>query len=173
MNNENENILSKLNKVPVQVPNDDFFESLKVHVVDKINNQTKIVPLYKRISFRAAAAVLILITIGTVYFTKNTTKEVPKTQVAKVDFKSVSREDILAYIEENHEEFETEDIASVLSEIPTIKEEEPKSNDIAEKASKPKSHSTEKLWNELKDEDILRYLEDQGEDLDEDLILGS
>lgn len=173
MNNENENILSKLNKVPVQVPNDDFFESLKVHVVDKINTQTKIVPFYNRLSFKAAAAILILITIGAVYFSKDTKQDPPAVQEAKVDFNSVSREDILAYIEENHEEFETEDIASVLSEIPSINKEESNSNNLSEMVEKPKSGSTEKLWDELKDEDILRYLEEQGEELDEELILGS
>lgn len=173
MNNDNKNILSQLNKVPVQVPNDDFFESLKVHVVDKINTETKIVPFYKRMSFRAAATIAILIAIGTIYFMQSPKQEIPQKQQAKVDFSSVSKSDILAYIEENAEDFETEDIAEALTEVPSIKEESDKNKTSNPGSKEVKPASTQKLWNELKDEDILRYLEEQGEDLDEELILGS
>jgi len=173
MNNDDKNILSKLNKVPVQVPNDDFFESLKVRVVDKINTETKIVPFYKRMSFRAAATIAILIAIGSVYFMQSPKQEIPQKQQAKVDFSSVSKNDILAYIEENAEDFETEDIVEALSEVPSIKEESKEVKTSNPNPQKVKSTSTQKLWNELKDEDILRYLEEQGEDLDEELILGS
>ncbi len=176
MNNENKNILSKLNKVPVQVPNDDFFEALKVHVVDKINTETRIVPFYKRMSFRAAATIAILIAIGSVYFLqKNPKPEIQPSQSAKVDFNSLSKQDILAYIEENSEDFETEDLASVLGEIPSIENtsKENNSENAKPNSNKVKSNSTQKLLQELDDEDILKYLEEQGEDLDEELILGT
>ena len=176
MNNDEKNILSQLNKVPVQVPNDDFFESLKVHVVDKINTETKIVPFYKRMSFKAAATIAVLIAIGSVYFLQNNTKpEVQPTQTAKADFSTLSKQDILAYIEENSEEFETEDLVGVLAEIPSIDKTTKKNNsEIATTNSTTvKSNATQKLWKELDDEDIMKYLEEQGEDLDEELILGT
>jgi len=176
MNNEDKNILSKLNKVPVQVPNDDFFESLKVHVVDKINTETKIVPFYKRMPFRAAATIAILIAVGSFYFMQNNPKpEVQQTQSAQVDFSSLSKQDILAYIEENSEEFETEDLVNVLGEIPSIERTSQENiSDIAKNNSTTeKPNATQKLWKELDDEDILKYLEEQSEDLDEELILGT
>ncbi len=168
MNNEQNNILSKLEKVPTQVPNDLFFETLKKQVVNKLENEPKTVPFYRKTWLQAAASIILLIGIGSVYLF-NSKEPVPGTR-QKVDFSSLSKDDIIRYIENNQEDFDERDLASALIDLPTL-------GNTVQVQSKQKNSiretELEKMWNNLEDEDILEYLQEESDDLDEELIFGS
>jgi hypothetical protein len=168
MNNEQNNMLSKLEKVPTQVPNDLYFETLKKQVVGKLENEPKIVPFYRKKWLQAAASILLLIGIGSVYLL-NSKEPVPVTK-HKVDFSSLSKDDIINYIENNQEDFDERDLASALIELPAL-------GNAVQVQSKQKisgkEAELEKMWNDLEDEDILEYLKEESDDLDEELIFGS
>lgn len=169
MNNEQNNILSKLEKVSTQVPNDLFFETLKKQVVGKLENEPKVVPFYRKKWLQAAASILLLIGIGSVYLF-NTKEPVPNTKET-VDFSSLSEDDILKYIENNQEDFDERELASALIELPAIGN--PVQVQSKQKISSKKEAELEKMWNDLEDEDILEYLQEESDDLDEELIFGS
>lgn len=165
MNNEQKNILSKLEKVPTQVPNDVFFETLKKQVVDKLENEPKIIPFYRKTWIQSAASILLLMGIGCVYLLNSKTPlSHPKT---KVDFSALSKQDILKYIENNQEEFEERDLAAALIELPVL------GNQVQIQTKQKvsgKDTELEKMWNDLDDEEILQYLQEESDDIDEELL---
>lgn len=133
---------------------------------------SKIIPLYRKTWFQiaAAASVVLIVTL----FALNG-GEAPKTRIAQTqqpDWNSVSQEEVLAYIDENIDDFETEVIAQHLDPIPqwnTETELAVNGAPVTPKAGKEKTDKYDELFNELDQEDILEYLEDEGE-LDEDLL---
>lgn len=172
MNNEQKNILSKLEKVPTQVPDDAFFDALKTNVVDKINTEVKIVPFYKKTWLQIAASAILLLGIGTFYLTNN--KETPAAKQEKVDFSSLSKDDIIHYIEENQEDFDNEELAALLTDDPMLQANNPEithqTTEINLKKKSVKSMELEKMWREIDDEEILNYLEEENYDVDDEII---
>ena len=165
-------MLSNLEKVPTQVPDDAFFETLKAKVADKINSEVKIVPFYRKTWLQIAASLVLLLGIGTFYLTNN--RETPAVMQKKVDFSSLDKNEIIRYIEENQEDFDNEELAALLTDDPIFKENnteiEPKTTELNPKSKSVKSVELEKMWKEIDDEEILKYLEEENYDVDDDII---
>ena len=92
-------------------------------------------------------------------------------QWLEVDWNSVSRDEILAYIDDNIDEFEAETIAQHLDSIPNWAAT---SVDIDETVYRPVNREKEEKYDELfKDidkQDILKYLEEEEIELDEEML---
>jgi cell division protein FtsX len=156
----NKNI-DNLEKRRQQLPGGDYFTELKTSVLDR-TKPARIVPFYRnrRILAVAAAAVIVF----TLPFILKNGQQTPP------DWNSVSRDELFAYVSENIEEFETDDIAAQLAELPEI------NNDIElnpEKAqASDKNEKIDELFDSLGQEDILEYLEEEVPEIDEESITG-
>lgn len=168
MNKEKQPIIDSLEKVPVQLPSDDFFESLKSKVVEKIAiPEPKIVPFYSKRWIQIAASIVLVVGIGSLWIFNQHEKPLA---AKKVDFSKVTREEVLDYLEENREDVEVEDLVPYLTEVPVWTATLPKDSTVV---SDNRLAQHEELWEEIDKDDILEYLEEESVDLDEDLILGS
>ena len=165
-------MLTELEKVPTQVPDDAFFDALKIKVVDKITTEVKIVPFYRKTWLQIAASVILLLGIGTFYLTNN--KETPVSKPEKVDFSSLNKNDILNYIEKNQEDFENEELAALLTDDPLLNENnteiEHQTTETNSKKKSVKSIELEKMCKEINDDEILKYLEEENYDVDDEVI---
>lgn len=168
MNKDSHRIFQELEKVPTQVPDDAYFEALKSAVISTIKNEPKVVPFYRKRWIQAAASIVFLLGIGSLFLIGNFKQPTPSQTSETVDFSSLSREDILAYIENHSEDFETEDIAGILSEVPSLSLP---SQPVKQHQKTVKSKPHQELWDQLEDDEIIRYLEEESYDLDEEMIL--
>lgn len=185
MNPEEKHIIDELTKRAAEIPGADYFARLKVEVMEKASTSSlldpsqspskeagKSVPLYRKTWFQVAAAASVVLIIA--LFVLNGSKEPqPLTaQTQKPDWESVSQEEVLAYIQENIDDFETETIAEHLDSIPQWSAgEELAVNNVsaAPKTMQKNADKYDELFRDIDRDDILEYLEAEGE-LDEDLL---
>ena len=161
-------IIDELKKNSAPLPGEDYFASLKAGLLEKANpaeeKTVAVVPLYRRkwlIGLAAAAAIACLLIL------RNGKQE---TVSAVVDWNSVTREEMLAYVDENIEEFDAVAIAEQLDSIPEWRTELPATDISAEKLKPAKKQ--QKLFDQLDDEEILKYLEEEVIELDDELLIG-
>ncbi|MES2554691.1 MAG: hypothetical protein V4604_00995 [Bacteroidota bacterium] len=163
MNTNEQHIIDELKKGTTPVPADDYFAQLKQNIFDQLEPTVKIVPLYRKSWFitTVAASIALIVSI-TFFFDSN---ETPQPAVATVDWNSVSRDEVLAYIDENIDDFETEALAQQLNSIPDW------TADIRTTSigtTKPgKEDKYDKLFKDVDKQDILEYLEEEDIDLEE------
>lgn len=153
---ENKDILSHIQPKKINVPEMDYFESLAKQI--DLEQKAKIRPLYKHPIFIGGIAAAIL---GIAFFIFKPSQEQinPLNQLAKIP-----SENIYAYISENIDEFEEEEIAMSLS-TEQLQKEEVKTEEVE------KSNIT---INDLTPEEILLYFESEGidfEDIDEESFI--
>jgi hypothetical protein len=159
----------KVNNTPL--PSNEFFEQFKADIlkqVGEVSSDKKIIPLYKRwYSWTSiAAAIALIITLNW----NRTETQLPNKQ--KIDFSSVSKAEILEYMEENIDDVDVSQLAEQLNEIPAIDVSEmveTPSNDLADQSNK----SSEDLFENLDKDDILKYLQEEDLDIEEELFTGS
>lgn len=169
MNPKEQHITDELKKAKVPLPSDEYFAQLKSELLSQLPGQAKVVPFYKKWwAISAAASVALLIGL---FFLKEEPAE--QQTAAAPDWNSVSREEVLAYVEDNIDDFEPETLAQHLTAIPEWHETIP-GNDLAE-ASMPVSggNSTNTLFDELEDKEILEYLNEEAIEIDDELLIGS
>lgn len=170
--NQNEkHIIDDLKVNATPLPSNEFFEQFKADMMKQVNEvqpETKIIPLYKRwYSWTSiAAAIALIITLNW----NRTDVQTPNKQ--KVDFSSVSKAEILEYMEENIDDVEIAQLAEHLDEIPQVdlsNTVETPSNDIADQPNNQKDD----LFEDLDKDEILKYLQEEDLDLEEELFIGS
>ncbi|MDF3026484.1 MAG: hypothetical protein K0S23_791 [Fluviicola sp.] len=171
MNPEKRHIIDDLKVAPVQMPSDSYFEDLKKNILKEIGNdrlnkneKTRIIPMYKRWYVWGSAAAILAFAI--LLFRNNTN---PSTDSEPVNFSSVSDEEIYQYLSENIEDLDTETIALHLSDEAVAQ------NETSENVEAPKQtiSSGVTLLDNIKDEEILDYLDDESGELDEYLLIES
>ncbi|HLP54657.1 MAG TPA: hypothetical protein VK151_06500 [Fluviicola sp.] len=167
MNTNEEHIIDELKKGTTPLPGDDYFAQLKQSVFDKLEPTVKIVPLYRKPWFLTAVAASVAVIISVTFLFNGNEK--PQPAVVTVDWNSVSRDEVLAYIDDNIEDFEAEALAQQLNEIPDWTETVDLST---ETVSVPTTRSAkedkyDELFKDVDREDILEYLEEEDIDLEE------
>jgi len=176
VNPQEEHIIDKLKKGTTPIPGDDYFAQLKSDLFAQLPEEkapAKIVPLYRKwwLAASAAASVLLIVTL----FLRGGGTD-PSTN-RQPDWDSVSREEMLAYIHENIDDFEPETIAAHLDSLPSSNTDmSVASADTLSLATagKPTSKSGyDQLFDNIDKEDILEYLDEEGIDLDDELLIGS
>lgn len=151
---ENKNILDSLLVRKTEVPDDDYFKSLKESVIS--SEKVKIIPFYKRkITWIGAAAAVLFIVLLTNLIPKNTEKQNEQL------FATVEENEISDYIEANIEEFDIEMLAEFLPEqispLDTLKREIIENTVMEDKIP----------LEEINEEDILKYLQKEGLEVEE------
>jgi len=156
--NEEKDIFDFIEKRKVNTPDKAYFDNLTQSVLD--SQRTKVIPLYKRpISWLsvAAAAVLVLFVVNF-----NAPDEITESTDWETAMNDISREELLAYVEENIDEFDIELIAEFVpaDELNTKYVELENQMSTEEEVDPIESITFESVTKE----EILEYLED--EDLD-------
>jgi hypothetical protein len=171
MNSEKRHIIDDLKVAPVQMPSDSYFEDLKKNILKEIGNdrldkneKTRIISMYKRWYVWGSAAAILAFAL--LLFRNNTN---PSTDSVPVNLSSVSDEEIYQYLSENIEDLDAETIALHLSDEAIAQNES--SETVKENKQTIPSGTT--LLDNIKDEEILDYLDDESGELDEYLLIES
>ena len=155
----------------VEMPSADYFKNLTEAVLEK--EQPKIIPMHKRpvvwIGAIAAAIVISLLVMNI----SNSTEIIEGDANPLLTLNDVSSDDLVSYIEDNIEDFDTDLIVEMipensLDEVEMFKEVELPFDDIAgiENINSNSSGSTMEIEN-LDDQDILDYFNEEGIDLED------
>jgi hypothetical protein len=104
--NEEKDIFDFIEKRKIDMPDKAYFDNLAQSVID--SQKTKIIPLYKRpITWVSAVAAAVL-----VFFIVNFNNPGDiVTPSDEISFNDISKEELLAYVDENIDEFDIEMIA--------------------------------------------------------------
>lgn len=198
MNQENKHIIDDLKVAPIQLPSDSYFETLKKSILNEIGNDglkkkeqedvlpktelspgkgenlkgnPRIISMYRRwYIWGSAAAILAFAILFSWNFSNSTENSV------SINLSSVSNEEIYDYLTENIEDLDSETIALHLSEdvIAYADETEEKNQSSEPKNSKTETFSSKStLLDQVKDEEILDYLQNESGELDEYLLIES
>jgi hypothetical protein len=193
MNQENKYIIDDLQVAPIQMPSDFYFEELKKSILDEIGNDglekeeeallpkteaspgkgeklkdtPRIIPMYERWYVWGSAAAILAFAILLSWNNTNTPRE-----SGSINLSSVSNEEIYDYLNENIEDLDPETIALHLSNDAIVqKENQADENEVAETSEDFSSKST--LLDQVEDQEILDYLNDESGELDEYLLIES
>jgi hypothetical protein len=172
---EEKDIFDFIEKRAIETPDDSYFESLTNQVLSEVKTpKAKVVSIYKRPIFwlTGVAAAVIL---GVLLFPQNQSNSNP----LQPGFDTLTQGEVLAYIEYNIHEFDTELLAEYipsdqLDATPIIQSVTYGMN--AEKNTAAKSEKETELKNSLEsisNEEILEYLNSESmgiEDLEETIF---
>lgn len=176
METNKRHIIDELKHNQAPLPDNAFFEQLKADVLKKMETEkpeqsAKVIPLYRKMWFigAVAAGMALLLTIPVLF----KSEEPQQMQQAEVSWDDVSREEMLAYIDDNIADFDEELLAQHLDSIPHSKAAVSITNSTgnALKKAKSKKEKQEKnLFENIDKEDILEYLDEEAIDLDDELF---
>lgn len=153
MENPN-NIFNQVKARKVNVPDADYFNRLADSVIEQKAIKTKVIPMYKKplIWLTSAAAVVAVLVV----FNYAETNEPPMN--LKLALSEISTDEILAYVNENVDDFDTD----------LIMEAVPENNSFANSEVKEvKSPQSIISFETISDSEIMEYLLDEDIDLDE------
>ncbi len=157
---KNEDIFEHLKKRKIETPSKDYFEALAESVIKQESRAPKVIPIGRKVLYWSTAAAAILV-IG--FFLFNLPQQ-PATNIL-AQLEDVSTEELIAYVDENIEDFDTDQLGETLSdeEIDKLNEEiNIEMSDISfVESSEPIS------FEDIDEQDILDYLELEDIDLDE------
>ena len=157
---ENEDIFDHLKKRKIETPSKDYFDALAASVIKQELKETKVIPIGQKILYRSTAAAAILL-IGLFLF--NTPHQQERNILAQLD--DVSTEELISYVDENIDDFETEQLGETLSDEEIDKLDEELSIEMLDISYVESSESIS--FNDVDEQDILDYLELEDIDLDE------
>lgn len=173
---ENKHIVDDLERIPIQMPSDTYFEELKKNLLNEIGTHglkekgaPGIISMYRRwYVWGSAAAILAFILLFPWNNTGTSSNSEP------INLSSVSNEEIYDYLNENIEDLDTETIAVHLSTdaVASSEDSENKKNAPIEENNGSLS-STSPLLEHIEDEEILDYLNNESGELDEYLLIES
>ncbi len=153
----------------VDLPSVDYFKNLAATVIEK--QRPKIIPMYKRPTtwFGAVAAVLIVVLLVT-----NISESSEITQGSTdplLALNDLSSDDLISYIDNNIDDFDTDMIAemipeNLLEDIELFDEVDIQVDDAISVNKSTLNAPTIEI-NELNDQDILDYFNDEGFDLED------
>lgn len=172
---ENKHIVDDLERIPIQIPSDAYFEELKKNLLTEIGTHRLkkkgapgIISMYRRwYVWGSAAAILVFILLFPWNNTGTSSSE-------PINLSSVSNEEIYDYLNENIEDLDAETIAVHLSTDAIAASEDPgKDKNAFLEENNGSLSSTSPLLEHIEDEEILDYLNNESGELDEYLLIES
>lgn len=161
---ENKDILDYLKKREVGTPDKSYFNDLANSVIQEQSGGT-VIPLYRKLIYWSSSVAAMLL-VSFFLFRSSTNTEVD----LLAQFEQISTDELLAYVDDNIDEFETDLIVESLTddELLTLDEE---LSPIVTIESNPEE--SQLSFDVLDENDIKDYLESEGmdiEDLEYDFI---
>jgi hypothetical protein len=166
MNPNERHIIDELKKAATPLPPDDYFTQLKNDLLAGTVT-VKIVPLYRRRWMIVSAAASVILVVA--FLVRN--GQPAGSATGAPDWNSVSREEVLAYIDDNIDDFETETIAAQLDSLPDWRASAADTSVIAQTGSADEKY--DKLFDGVEKEDILEYLQEEDDEVYDELLIGS
>ena len=157
---ENEDIFEHLKKRKIETPSKDYFDALAASVIKQESKETKVIPIGRKILYRSTSAAAILV-IGLFLF--NTPDQQERNILAQLD--DVSTEELISYVDENIDDFDSEQLGETLSDEEIDKLDEELSIEMLDISYFESSESIS--FEDIDEQDILDYLELEDIDLDE------
>ena len=157
---ENEDIFEHLKKRKIETPSKDYFDALAASVIEQESKKTKVIPIGRKILYRSTSAAAILV-IGLFLF--NTPDQQERNILAQLD--DVSTEELISYVDENIDDFDSEQLGETLSDEEIDKLDEELSIEMLDISYVESSESIS--FDDIDEQDILDYLELEDIDLDE------
>ena len=157
---ENEDIFEHLKKRKIETPSKDYFDALAASVIEQESKKTKVIPIGRKIFYWSTAAAAIVI-IG--FFLFNIPQQTETNILAQLD--DVSTEELIAYVDENIDDFDTDQLGETLSDEEIDKLDEELSLEMSDISYVESSESIS--FEDIDEQDILDYLELEDIDLDE------
>lgn len=157
---ENEDIFEHLKKRKIETPSKDYFDALAASVIEQESKKTKVIPIGRKIFYWSTAAAAILV-IG--FFLFNNPQQTETNILAQLD--DVSTEELIAYVDENIDDFDTDQLGETLSDEEIDKLDEELSLEMSDISYVESSESI--FFDDIDEQDILDYLELEDIDLDE------
>ena len=157
---ENEDIFDHLKKRKIETPSKYYFDALVASVIKQELKETKVIPIGRKILYRSTAAAAILL-IGLFLF--NTRHQQERNILAQLD--DVSTEELISYVDENIDDFDTDQLGETLSDEEIDKLDEELSIEMSDISYVESSESIS--FDDIDEQDILDYLELEDIDLDE------
>lgn len=157
---EKKDIFEYLKKREIESPSKDFFDNLADKVIEESSNAAPVVPIFRKVFYWTAAAAAVIVVVLLL---------VPKNNPLETDvlaeLAEIPKDELLAYVDENIDEFETDLIVDAMSE------EELSEISFAiengEVSQEVQSESTIIEFNDIERDDILKYFESEGIELDD------
>lgn len=176
---EEKDIFEFIEKRSIDTPDESYFQGLADNVIAKSKvpslQKAKIVPLYKRpITWISGIAAAILVAFLLLPNEPSTIVDPAR----NANFSDLSRQEVLAYVNENIEDFDEELLVEFIAlkqlktETTTVVETEPEES--LETLVKTETKDLQESLKSISDDEILEYLEEEGldsDDLEEDLFL--
>jgi hypothetical protein len=155
--NEEKDIFDFIEKRKVDMPDKAYFDKLAQGVID--SQKTKIIPLYKRpITWIGAAAAAIVLVLLVTKFNISGQDPNPAPSLSN-QFNDISKEELLAYVDENIDEFDIELISEFVPTDELNAKYEALENRMSEELE---VHPLETITLEnITKEEILEYLNDE------------
>ncbi|TNE74857.1 MAG: hypothetical protein EP333_05125 [Bacteroidetes bacterium] len=163
--NKQKEILDRIKYKRPEVPDERYFIEM-AKKIQQMESSAKVIPLYRRPAFylaiSAAASLVLFFTV----FTNNSNK-INDINLA-AELQEVKQSEVLAYIDENIDDFEIELIAEFTTELKEEGLQEIVTNDNSESLPELNGNIETEL-NELDKDAILEYLKENGIDQNEEI----
>ena len=157
---ENEDIFEHLKKRKIETPSKDYFDALAASVIEQESKETKVIPIGRKIFYWSTAAAAILV-VG--FFLFNIPRQTQTNILAQLD--DVSTEELILYVYENIDDFDTEQLGETLSDEEIDELDEELSIEMLDISYVETSESIS--FDDIDEQEILDYLELEDIDLDE------
>ncbi len=157
---ENEDIFEHLKKRKIETPSKDYFDALAASVIEQESKETKVIPIGRKIFYWSTAAAAILV-VG--FFLFNIPRQTQTNILAQLD--DVSTEELILYVYENIDDFDTEQLGETLSDEEIDELDEELSIEMLDISYVESSESIS--FDDIDEQEILDYLELEDIDLDE------
>ena len=158
---DNKDILKHIKPKNREEIDDSYFDNLTSSIIASSNiSHPKIVkPIFKRKIFwisSVAALAIVLVSIKSIYINDSINS----------NFNSISKTELLSYVNNNIEDFDHEMFKEYICEDPTDTLKQISSK-VQEIIPTPSNENIEVMFEELNDEDILKYFEKNSLELEE------
>ncbi|MFZ9028361.1 MAG: hypothetical protein ACO2Z9_05055 [Crocinitomicaceae bacterium] len=157
---ENEDIFGHLKKRKIETPSKDYFDALTASIIEQESNETKVIPIGRKIFYWSTAAAAILV-VG--FFLFNIPQQTETNILAQLD--DVTTEELIAYVDENIDDFDADQLGETLSDEEIEKLDEELSPEMSDISYVESSESIS--FDDIDEQEILDYLELEDIDLDE------
>lgn len=158
---EEKDIFNFIEKRKADLPDAAYFDNLTRSVIE--SQRTKGMPLYKRPVFWISAAAAVVLTLIVVRFDS---QEVPQTN-ALAELEHISNNDVLAYVEENIEDFDIDLIAEFIPDATIDKEIAEIESELIPEQIEDLVVDMEISFDGITRDDILDYLEEEELDIND------
>lgn len=174
METNKRHIIDELKRQQTELPDDAFFDRIKADVLKRVAEESsapviKVIPIYRRMWLvgSVAAGLALLLALPFVF-----REEQPQpSQQAKVTWEDVSRDELLAYIDDNIADFDEDLLVQHLDSIPhwkTTTSVTYYAGRVGKNAAPKKEEKN--LFENIEKEDILEYLDEEAIDLEDDFF---